>query len=537
MLGAGTPLEGLGTSVMPTATNGSYNFYVQTELAGCSSVGRELVTVNITDVNASLTPINVTCNGGNNGSFALGTVQCGTAPFTYSVNGGAYGAIPTDLVAGTYSVVMQDANGLFSAPIQVVLTQPAAPDNVAMGQINYFSAEISWTTTGNETQWNVEVGPVGFTPGTGTGLPIQVANSNFYTITGLTEDTQYDVYVTALCGPNPELSNTVTFTTNPGFFTYDNQCGPGFTDISSTGTALNLCDDCSTTITTTNPVSLNGNTSNSITVSNNGWISFGGATLNAWNLDLDTESGNVYWEETTIGGDDYVIVEWYDRPRFPGVVGQAVTFEIMLNQTTGEAYYIYDDVVFGGTQASNDYGLQGTISAITSTGTTTISSYNATYLTNNSCVHFYNALCPNPTNMITTVFQEQIDLDWTAGAYGETEWTVIYGAPGFDPATPGTGEIATLTTTTSDIQITGLTQLTEYDIYIYSECTVDALTSDGFLVNATTLPWCADPITVSGTNAVDSIFMTWDWIAYPAATNGGISSFNMTYGQTNFDLY
>jgi hypothetical protein len=537
LLGAGTPLEGLGTSVMPTATNGSYNFYVQTELAGCSSVGRELVTVNITDVNASLTPINVTCNGGNNGSFALGTVQCGTAPFTYSVNGGAYGAIPTDLVAGTYSVVMQDANGLFSAPIQVVLTQPAAPDNVAMGQINYFSAEISWTTTGNETQWNVEVGPVGFTPGTGTGLPIQVANSNFYTITGLTEDTQYDVYVTALCGPNPELSNTVTFTTNPGFFTYDNQCGPGFTDISSTGTALNLCDDCSTTITTTNPVSLNGNTSNSITVSNNGWISFGGATLNAWNLDLDTESGNVYWEETTIGGDDYVIVEWYDRPRFPGVIGQAVTFEIMLNQTTGEAYYIYDDVVFGGTQASNDYGLQGTISAITSTGTTTISSYNATYLTNNSCVHFYNALCPNPTNMITTVFQEQIDLDWTAGAYGETEWTVIYGAPGFDPATPGTGEIATLTTTTSDIQITGLTQLTEYDIYIYSECTVDALTSDGFLVNATTLPWCADPITVSGTNAVDSIFMTWDWIAYPAATNGGISSFNMTYGQTNFDLY
>jgi hypothetical protein len=135
--------------------------------------------------------------------------------------------------------------------------------------------------------------------------------------------------------------------------------------------------------------------------------------------------------------------------------------------------------------------------------------------------------------MTSVVLQEQINLDWTAGAYGETEWTVIYGLAGFDPATSGT----ILTTTASDIQITGLNQLTEYDIYVYSECAVDNLTSGGFLVNATTLPWCADPITVSGTSAVDSIFMTWDWIPVATATNGGISSFNMTYGQTNFDLY
>jgi len=535
ILGTTSPIESIGTSVMPAAVNGSYDFYVGTMQNGCASASNELVTVYVSDVNAPITAVNVTCNGGNNGSFALGTVQCGTLPFTYSIDGGAYGAIPTDMVAGNYTVVIQDANGLFSSPIPLVITQPAAPANVAMGQINYFSADVSWTTTGNETQWNVEVGAAGFTPGTGTSY---TANTNFFTIPGLTADTDYDVYISAICGPNPELSNVVSFSTNPGFFTYDNQCGPGFTDISSTGTALNLCDDCTTTITLTNPVSVNTSTpTTTVTVSNNGWIQFGGVTLNAWSLDLDTESGNVYWEEATIGGDNYLIVEWYDRPRWPGVVGQAVTFELMINQTTGEVYYIYDDVVFGGSQASNDYGLQGTISAVTSTGTTTISSNNATYLTNNSCVHFYNALCPNPTNMITTVFQEEIDLDWTAGAYGETEWTVIYGAPGFDPATPGTGEIATLTTSTSDIQIINLSQLTEYDIYIYSECTVDSLTSDGFLVNATTLPWCADPITVSGTDAVDSIFMTWDWIPVATATNGGISSFNMTYGQTNFDLY
>ena len=534
VLATTSPLETVGTSVMPATTNGTYNFYVGTMQDGCASATNELVSVLVSDVNAPLIPVNVTCNGGDNGSFTLGTIQCGTAPFAYSFdNGVTFGAIPTDLIAGNYTVIIQDANGLLSSSIPLEITQPAAPANVAMGQINYFSADISWTTTGNELQWNVEFGPVGFTPGTGAGT-IQVANTNFYTITGLTENTDYDVYVSAICGPNPEFSAVTSFSTNPGFFTWDNQCGPGYTDISSTGTALNLCDDCTTTITTTNPVSVNSSApTNTITVSNNGWISFGGVTLNVWSEDWDTESGNVYWEETVIGGDNYLIVEWHDRPRFSGVVGQSVTFEVMVNQATGEVYYLYDDVVVGGSQAYADFGGNGLINAVTSSGTTTISSYNTTFLTNNSCVHFYNALCPNPTNMVTTIFQEEIDLDWTAGPYGETEWTVIYGPVGFDPATSGT----ILTTTTSDIQINGLTQLTEYDIYIYSECTVDALTSDGFLVNATTLPWCADPITVSGTNAVDSIFMNWDWIPVATATNGGISSFNMTYGQTNFDVY
>ena len=538
VLGTTSPLETVGTSVMPVTTNGTYNFYVGTMQDGCASASNELVSVLVSDVNAPLTPVNVTCNGGDNGSFTLGTIQCGTAPFLYSLdNGVTFGAIPTDLIAGNYSVIIQDANGLLSSSIPLVITQPAAPANVAMGQINYFSADVSWTTTGNELQWNVEYGPVGFTPGTGAGT-IQVANTNFFTITGLTENTDYDVYVSAICGPNPEFSAVTSFSTNPGFFTWDNQCGPGYTDISSTGTALNLCDDCTTTITTTNPVSVNSSApTNTITVSNNGWISFGGVTLNVWSEDWDTESGNVYWEETVIGGDNYLIVEWHDRPRYQGVVGQSVTFEVMVNQTTGEVYYLYDDVVVGGSQAYADYGDNGLINVVSSTGTTTVSSYDAAFLTNNSCAHFYNALCPNPTNMVTTIFQEQIDLDWTAGPYGETEWTVIYGPVGFDPAgAPANGGII-LTTNTSDIQITGLTQLTEYDIYIYSECTVDALTSDGFLVNATTLPWCADPITLSGTNAVDSIFTNWDWIPVATATNGGISSFNITYGQTNFDVY
>jgi hypothetical protein len=527
-LGVGTPFEGYGTSVLPNSlTNGSYAFYAAGKAGGCYSVNRSLVTVNVTPVLVSLSPINASCNGNNNGSFSVATVLCGTAPFLFSVDGGVFGAIPTDLIAGTYSVVVQDAGGLLSSPISLVVGQPAPPV-LTFVDATYFTADISWTTTGNETSWNIEYGPVGFTPGSGTTV---VATASPYTLTGLAAETAYDVYITTICGPNPQASAVLEITTNFGFSTFDNSCGPGFQDISGTGTGLNLADDASTTINLTSPVSYQGNSGSTITVSNNGFISFPGVTLNVWNNDWDAEEGNVFWQETTIGGDDYLIVEWYRRPRFSGVIGQNVTFEVLMNKNTSEVYYIYDDVVVGGTQASNDYGAQGTISAVGPLGTATVSVSNAAYLTANSCVHFYNALCPNPINLTSLIFQEEVILDWGTGLYGETEWTIIYGPAGFDPATGGT----TVTSANSDIDIINLTQLTEYDVYIYSECALDDLTSPGLLFSFQTLPFCSDPSGITTTTAVDSLYSAWNWVEtgalYPA------TGFNIQYGMTGFDLY
>jgi hypothetical protein len=59
-----------------------------------------------------------------NGSFSLGVISCGTEPFSYSVNSGAFGAIPSDLAAGTYSIVIEDASSLLSAPITLVISEP-----------------------------------------------------------------------------------------------------------------------------------------------------------------------------------------------------------------------------------------------------------------------------------------------------------------------------------------------------------------------------------------------------------------------------
>jgi hypothetical protein len=74
------------------------------------------------------------------------------------------------------------------------------------------SADIGWTATGTEIAWEVEYGPVGFTPGAGT---TDNAISNPWNIDGLMSSTAYDVYVRADCGMGDISSNQgpISFTT------------------------------------------------------------------------------------------------------------------------------------------------------------------------------------------------------------------------------------------------------------------------------------------------------------------------------------
>ena len=76
--------------------------------------------------------VNVLCNGGNNGSFSIATAN-GNPPFNFSFNNGPFG--PTNafsnLSAGTYTVVIQDANNC-TVPFPVTITQPLNPLSVTL---------------------------------------------------------------------------------------------------------------------------------------------------------------------------------------------------------------------------------------------------------------------------------------------------------------------------------------------------------------------------------------------------------------------
>ena len=94
---------------------------------------------------------------------------------------------------------------------------PPCPEPIGLSLTNstQSSATISWSSS--SSAFNIEVGPMGFTQGTGTSA---TSTTNSYTATGLTQNTYYDAYVMANCTSTGDgTSNWV------GPFTFKTECG------------------------------------------------------------------------------------------------------------------------------------------------------------------------------------------------------------------------------------------------------------------------------------------------------------------------
>ena len=73
------------------------------------------------------------------------------------------------------------------------------PNALTSSSITNNSLDFGWTANGTETAWNVEYGATGFTLGSGT---LTAVTSNPTSISGLSGNTSYDLYVQADCGTN-----------------------------------------------------------------------------------------------------------------------------------------------------------------------------------------------------------------------------------------------------------------------------------------------------------------------------------------------
>ncbi|GLB48776.1 choice-of-anchor L domain-containing protein [Neptunitalea lumnitzerae] len=73
------------------------------------------------------------------------------------------------------------------------------PTSITTSDITDTSVDISWTSNGNETLWEYVIQPAG------TGIPTsgtEVTTTSLDDISGLTPDTDYEVYVRAICATN-----------------------------------------------------------------------------------------------------------------------------------------------------------------------------------------------------------------------------------------------------------------------------------------------------------------------------------------------
>ena len=119
------------------------------------------------------------------------------------------------------------ASDIYIDDIFIGVTVPCnAPQNLSMSNVTTTSATATWS--GTATNWTVEIGPAGFSHGSGTTY---TAQNPTYTFTGLTPNASYDVYVRANCAGDVTSNWAQTsFTATPGSGIAEN--GYGFLSVS-----------------------------------------------------------------------------------------------------------------------------------------------------------------------------------------------------------------------------------------------------------------------------------------------------------------
>ncbi|HRQ63285.1 MAG TPA: hypothetical protein PKZ76_00215 [Xanthomonadaceae bacterium] len=176
------------------------------------------------------------------------------------------------------------------------------------------------------------------------------------------------VFTTAATVAATTILNTATWTAfNADMsYTFDPSVPYDFIDISATGTPLNLTDDGEANVTMPFTFTFYGTTSNLVRIGNNGGILFATTTGDVaftntalpnaahpltifpfWD-DLDEETGNVYHQTLGTAPDRVFVVQWHERPHFPGsIISEHVTFQALLFEGSGEILFQYADVDFG----------------------------------------------------------------------------------------------------------------------------------------------------------------------------------------------
>lgn len=165
-----TPAQTGATATALSA--GTYNVIVM-DAKGCT--GSSSVTINQpTELMASATTTNVSCNGGNDGSSVV-AVSGGTPGYSYNwtPTGGTSSSV-NNFAAGSYTVTVGDANGCTKA-VPVTITQPSAliatissKANASCNGVNNGTATVSVSggTAGYTYTWS----PSGGAAATATGL-------------------------------------------------------------------------------------------------------------------------------------------------------------------------------------------------------------------------------------------------------------------------------------------------------------------------------------------------------------------------------
>ena len=348
------------------------------------------------------------------------------------------------------------------------------PSSLATANLTSTSVDFSWVAGGTETSWNVEYGPAGFAQGSGT---VVVATATTYSLSGLTANTAYDMYVQADCGSDQSsYVGPVSVTTPcnavsaPLVESFDAGVLPScWSETQATGSGW--------VFTGTPGFAAAGAGDNTGNGGSFAWIDFSGsdagAVLTSPLIDVSSlTTPQLKFFYYSVNANSTAINILYTEA-YDGANWSVIDSVAQLNAGWQEHLIDYSSHVFNTSFAQ--FRLRAE-----SGGAST--DYHNDILVDDIEVR-ETPSCASPTALsVSNVTDVSADLSWTAGGT-ETAWNIEYGAAGF---AQGSGTIVAVTATT--YSFSGLTPNTSYDMYVQSDCGSSGTSAWVGPVSATTNP-------------------------------------------------
>ncbi len=397
------------------------------------------------------------------------------------------------------------------------------PSNLVLNSVSSNSVTFGWTS-GGATDWQIEYGPIGFSPGSGS---IVNANTNPFTVTGLNSSTSYDFYVRDSCG----LANVSAWR---GLLTATTECLPVPAPWSENFDGSNFVTPI--VFNDTGTVALCWERNVSTTFNTYLWI-VGPETFNTFNTgpsgDHTTGSGKYVFTETQGFGalPEQADIETPFIDLSPLTVPELSFWYHMFGATIGDleveidngSGYVNLSTISGEQQTSETQAWEENIINLSAyaddtvrlrfRGVKTINGTLADIAIDDVFIREAPS-CPKPSDIqLTSSTSTSLTIDWISG--GATNWLVRYRVAG------SAGAYTILPTGVKPFTITGLNSSTLYEVWVSDSCAPgdvsewvgpeDLKTDCGVVI----APWVENfdgPVWVSGTgpdNDLDQIDDCW----------------------------
>ena len=398
--------------------------------------------------------------------------------------------------------------------------------NLAASNVTASSVDLAWTDNNAATEWEIEYGATGFTPGTGAGTSVTVT-SNPYTLSGLAGNTSYDVYVRANCSATEQsawsavesivtLCNVFPISYSEDFSSFMPSCWTEYADGEPSTGPTGAAGSGSWTA----DGFMNNGTSGAAKINIYGTSTGDNDWLVSPEIDLGTSTTRVRFDfgVTAFGS---------------SAAGSLPAGDEVIVLITDDAGASWDTLVIYDSNTS--IGAAGNSESIVLTGYANTVQFafwaNRGAATGDNDVFVDNFVvdlqpnCLEPSGVTAAnITASSADVTWTdANTPASALFTVSYGPAGF---TAGSGTEQTVNTTS--YALTGLSAETAYDVYVRADC---GIASGWSIVESfTTLPSCYVPTAVT----VSNVLGTSADVSWTANANNSSPSYEVEYGLSGF---